>query len=411
MIRVVVAVDAPRGAHLSTELELEGVEVAATVPAQDAATATVHGAPFDVLILQTSARTLTADLVAQCDARGVRIHPLCEDDAGRRLAERFGLAAPLPPGVDGWVLAEALTAPARPRAAAPPQSGRVITVWGPHGAPGRSTLAVELSIELARGGRHVGLVDADSHAPSLALSLGLADEGPGFAAACRQAERGGLDATELRRISVPVSAAGGTVDVLTGLNRPGRWPELSEARVGAVLNTCRTWAEATVVDVAASLERDEEIVSDLDGPRRNAATLAALGAADLVVAVCGADPVGVARFLRAYAELRATIGAAPVAVVVNRLRAGTLGFDARGQVRHALERFAGIEEAWFVPLDPRSADAAMLAARPVTDIAPRSPLAAAVRRFAAEAVTPSPSPGTRRRSRGRGVPRRSLRTA
>ena len=39
------------------------------------------------------------------------------------------------------------------------------------------------------------------------------------------------------------------------------------------------------------LERDEEIVSDLDGPRRNAATLAALAAADLVVAVVAADPV------------------------------------------------------------------------------------------------------------------------
>jgi len=35
-----------------------------------------------------------------------------------------------------------------------------------------------------------------------------------------------------------------------------------------------------VVDVAAPLESDEEIMSDLDGPRRNAATRAALRAAD-----------------------------------------------------------------------------------------------------------------------------------
>ena len=76
---------------------------------------------------------------------------------------------------------------------------RIIAVWGPGGAPGRSTLAIELAVELARGGRHVGLIDADTHAPSLALALGLADEGPGFAAACRQAELGGLDARELTR--------------------------------------------------------------------------------------------------------------------------------------------------------------------------------------------------------------------
>ena len=53
-----------------------------------------------------------------------------------------------------------------------------------------------------------------------------------------------------------------------------------EIRVGAALDHCRAWVDDIVVDVAASLERDEEIVSDLDGPRRNAATHAALAAAD-----------------------------------------------------------------------------------------------------------------------------------
>ena len=193
----------------------------------------------------------------------------------------------------------------------------------------------------SRGGRHVGLVDADSHAPSVALALGLADEAPGFAAACRQSELGGLDSRELTRISAPIGTTG--VDVLTGLNRPSRWPELSESRVAAALAACREWADHTVVDVAASLERDEEIVSDLDGPRRNAATLAALRTADLVVAVAAADPLGISRFLRAYPELRATIGATPVAVVANRLRPGALGIDARGQVRRTLDRFGGVE--------------------------------------------------------------------
>jgi MinD-like ATPase involved in chromosome partitioning or flagellar assembly len=273
----------------------------------------------------------------------------------------------------------------------------VIAVWGPHGAPGRSTIAIELAAELSRGGRHVALADADSHAPSVALALGLADEGPGFAAACRQAELGGLDPAELTRISVPAPAAGGSMDVLTGINRPGRWPELSEARVAAALQACRSWADHTVVDVAASLERDEEIVSDLDGPRRNGATLAALRAADVVVAVCGADPVGIARFLRAHAELRATIGTTRVVVVANRLRGGTIGIDSRGQIRSTLERFAGIDHVWFVPLDPRAADTALLAGRPVADVSPRSPLAAAVRRVVGDAVVPAPRPAPRER--------------
>lgn len=412
MTSVALAVDGPHGDRLATELSIEGVRVGAVVRAAEVSRLRLDGGEIDVLVLQVGAANLTAEVVAACDAHGVRIAPLCDDEPGRRLAARFGLTVPLPLAVEGWVLADSLTAPAAPLArAVPAASGRVLSVWGPHGAPGRSTLAIELAAELSRGGRAVALVDADSHAPSIALSLGLADEGPGFAAACRQAERGGLDEAELRRISVPLRTAGGTVDVLTGINRPGRWPELSEARVAAVLSASRSWVDWVVVDVAASLERDEEVVSDLDGPRRNAATLAALRESDLVVAVCAADPVGVARFVRAHAELRAAVGATPVAVVVNRLRPGTLGIDARGQVRRTLERFAGVEDMWFVPLDPRSADAAMLAARPVADTAPRAPLAAAVRRFVGEAVAPAPAAQERRRTARRTLRARVPRSA
>lgn len=410
--RVFLAVDPPHGDRLAVELVREGVHVTGLSAVAAVGDGENLPAEVDVLVLSVQRATLSARLVAACDARGIRIAPLCDDEAGRRAAAGFGLPAALPSDVEGWVLAEAIAAPAFVTPDETPRTaGRVVTVWGPHGAPGRSTLAIELAAELSRGGRHVGLVDADSHAPSIALALGLADEGPGFAAACRQAERSELDSAELSRISVPVSAAGGTIDVLTGINRPGRWPELGEARVGAVLSACREWADHVVVDVAASLERDEEIVSDLDGPRRNAATLAGLRGADLVVAVCAADPIGVARFVRAHAELRATIGATPVAVVVNRMRAATVGIDARGQVRRTLERFAGIEDVAFLPLDPRSADAALLSARPVADVAPRSPLAAAVRRLVGERIAPVQGPAVRERVSRRSVPRRVARTA
>nr|WP_243847496.1 P-loop NTPase [Microbacterium ulmi] len=362
----------------------------------------------DAVVLQADRATLTAALVAVCDRRGVRIVPLCDTETDRRLAAGFGLGDPLPLEIEPWRLADALHGGLRLEGTTSADavgeartSPRTIVVWGPAGAPGRSTLAIELAAELARGGRRVALVDADAHAPSIALQLGLADEGPGFAAACRQAERGGLDAHELARISAPLGRTG--VDVLTGINRPSRWPELGDARVTAALGACRDWADYTVVDVAASLERDEEIVSDLEGPRRNAATLAALKAADLVVAVAAADPVGISRFLRAHAELRAVIGVTPVVVVANRLRPGALGIDARGQVRRTLDRFAGIRDVWFVPSDARSTDAALLAARPVAEIAPKSPLTLAVRRLVGEAIAHAPE----RSAPGRGIRRPS----
>lgn len=412
MTGVVVAVDPPRGDRLAVELAAEGVAVVSVIEADAAARAPhdAFAADADVLVLQVDRATLTPAVVAVCESRGIRIVVLCDDDAGRYVAGAMGLPAPLPLDVEGWVLADALRAPAAPpelRGRREQRRGGVITVWGPQGSPGRSTLAIELAAELSRGARRTALVDADSHAPSLALALGIADEGPGFAAACRQVDLGGLDEAELTRISTPVGAGGGGFDVLTGINRPGRWPELTEKRVTGALSACRSWAEHVVVDVAASLERDEEIVSDLDGPRRNAATIAALQSADTIVAVLSADPVGVARFLRAHAELRSTVGATRVVVVANRLRPGTLGVDARGQVRRTLERFAGIEDIWFVPLDPRSADAAVLAGRPVADASPRSPLASAVRRLVGEAVAPTPTvvPATRARRSPRLVQR------
>ncbi|MFD4959910.1 CpaE family protein [Microbacterium sp. NPDC058389] len=408
-MKAVVAVD--EADALVAGLQREGVDVigrfAASAPAA-AATEAMPGAEgdallralaeADVLVLEVGRASLSPTVVALCDRAGTRIVPLVADAAGERLAAACGLEAPLDAATEPWRIADALVAgpsaaPAAPRHSdATPARPRIIAVWGPAGAPGRTTVATELAMELARGGRHVALVDADTHAPSIALMLGLADEGPGFAAACRQAELGGLDARELTRIAIPLGRTG--VDVLTGINRPSRWPELSDRRVTTALAACRDWADYTVVDVASSLERDEEIVSDLDGPRRNAATIAALRAADLVVAVAAADPLGVARFLRAYAELRATIGATRVAVVANRLRPGALGIDARGQVRRTLDRFGGVEDVWFLPQDPRSADAALLSSQTIAEVAPKSPLTLAVRRFAGDAVVPAPDAGT-----------------
>ena len=347
-------------------------------------------------VLGADRKSLTAALVSACDRFDVLIVPLCARQEDRRLAASFGLIAHEMDETAEQLLTNSTPAAASPDADVPAERGRVIAVWGAGGAPGRTTMAIELAGELARSGRRVALVDADSHASSVAIAVGIADEGPGFAAACRQAERGGLTPAELTRISVPL----GDVAVLTGLNRPGRWPELSSARVSAALEACRDWVDDVVVDIAAPLERDEEIVSDLDGPRRNAATLAVLGVADVVVAVVAADPVGVSRFVRAYPDLRAMAGAASVRVLVNKTRGGALGIDARGQLRRTLERFAGIDEVWFVPWDVKAVDAALLSARPVGTVNPRSALTAGVRRFVGEAIERPATPALRR-ERGR----------
>lgn len=393
MLAVIASSDAaPIGAELAdsdieviavTDAEMPGAAVADAVAGPEVATLLGALGRADLLVVDATRAALTARLVAACDRLSVRVVAVAGDGGGRRLAETYGVRVAAP----GAVLS-ALDEPTPTVPASASDTGRIIAVWGTGGAPGRTTVAIELACELARDGRHIALADADSHAPSLALATGLADEGPGFAAACRQAGRGALTAAELTRISVPL----GDVDVLTGLNRPGRWPELDRARVRAALEQCRSWADETVVDVASPLEQDEEIVSDLDGPRRNAATLAVLETADVIVAVVTADPVSISRFVRSYPDLRAVAGTAPIRVVVNKTRAGALGIDPRGQVRRALDRFIGVDDVWFVPWDQKSTDAALLSGAPIAHTSPRSALTSALRRFVGEAVMPPAAP-------------------
>lgn len=405
MTGVVVAIPQPRADELAAELALEGVDVIATVPA--APLAEIPDG-VEAIIVPATRSILNADLIALCDRAGVRILALGAEDS--RLLGRLGLSTALRPDAAGWEIAAALLAetdtPPPPEAQLPP---RIVAVWGPHGAPGRSTLSIQLAVELSRTGRRTALVDADTVAPSLAMLLGLGDDAPGIAAACRRAELGALDPAELTRLATTVTTSAGEIEVLPGINRPSRWPELSSARLVAALGTCRGWIDETVVDVAGAFDADDEVTYDLAGPRRHAATTAALQEADLIVAIASADPLGISRFIRDHAELRRLTSPTPVIVVVNQVRPGPLGIDARGQVRRTLERFAGITDVFFLPFDLRAADAALLHARPMTDVAPRSPFAAAVRRLAAS-LSP-PATATAGSSRGSSPIVRRLRSA
>lgn len=402
-----VAIPQPRAAELAAEIEAEEVRVLAVVP-PDAPIHLAHG--VEAIVVPAARAVLTSALIAACDRAGVRIVPLGGTET--RLLSRLGLPAALPADAAGWEVVAALNAES-PLASPPETPGRhrVIAVWGPQGAPGRSTVAIQLAVELSRGGRGIALVDADSVAPSLALLLGLGDDSPGIAAACRRAELGGLDGAELTRLATTVSTSAGDIEVLPGINRPSRWPELSTTRMRETLRACRAWIDDTVVDVGAAFDADDEVTSDLAGPRRHAATSATLQEADVVVAVASADPVGISRFLRDHAELRRLAPSGRVIVVVNQVRPGPLGIDARGQVRRTLERFAGITDVAFLPFDQRAADAAMLHARPMADVTPRSPLVAAVRRLAASLAPEGADAATGDSSQGSSPVVRRLRSA
>ena len=272
--------------------------------------------------------------------------------------------------------------------------GQVIAVWGPQGAPGRTTVAVALASELAGLGSETLLVDADVYGGVIAQLLGLLDESPGLAAACRLAGMGGLDQAALVDLARAVAPK---LRVLTGITRPDRWLELRPSSLEVVLERARATAAFTVVDGGFCLERDEELSFDTSAPRRNGATLALVQSADVVVVVGSADPTGLQRLIRGLSDLQeAAPGVSPV-VVVNRLRSSAIPGDCGAEVRVALARYAGTERVHLVPMDVTGVDAAVSTGQSLREAAPTSPARTALVSLAAElAGMAAPTMGRRR---------------
>lgn len=275
----------------------------------------------------------------------------------------------------------------------PTRHGSVVAVWGPTGAPGRTTVAVTLADELARLGTASLLVDADVYGGTVAAVLGLLDEAPGLAAACRQASSRRLTATGLAALCWQL---GPMLRVLTGIPLASRWPELRPTALGSVLAAARALADFTVIDCGFCLETDEELSFDTLAPRRNGATLAVLDDADLIVVVGAADPIGMQRLVRGLADLRDTEAPAPVWVVLNKVRDGVVPGDTRAELTAALQRFAGRAPAAMLPADPRSVDAALATGRLLGESHPSSPLRRALTELAT-ALAGVRTPSARRR--------------
>ena len=273
----------------------------------------------------------------------------------------------------------AASLPAAPTGAGSGRVGRVVAVWGPTGAPGRTTVAIGLASELAARGWSTLLVDADVYGGVVAQVLGLLDEAPGLAAACRQAGSGALDVTSLAGLARQVTP---TLRVLTGIGRSDRWPELRPAALEVVLSLGATLAAVTVVDVGFCLEQDEELSYDTMAPRRNGATLTVLEQAEVVFAVGAADPVGLQRLVRALADLKEAVPDCQPRVVVNRLRSSAVPGNAEAEVRAALARYAGVHDLSVIPLDTAGVDRAVAAGRTLGEAVPGSPARQAIQALA-----------------------------
>ena len=219
------------------------------------------------------------------------------------------------------------------------------------------------------------LIDADPYGGSIAQALGILDEVSGLLAAARLANTGALDAGSFAACRRRV---GDRLDVLTGLPRADRWVEV---RVGALQRILDLAADVgdVIVDCGFSLEEDELGLGRMVG--RNQLTLDALEAADEVVVVGSADPVGLSRLARGLMELRERIGAARLRVAVNRMR-DTLGWRQQ-DVLGMVEGYASPVGVHLLPDDRNALDRALVAGRTLVESGD-GPLRRALARMAAE---------------------------
>lgn len=256
------------------------------------------------------------------------------------------------------------------------QPHRVTAVWGPAGAPGRTTVAIGLAAARAAGGTPQVLVDLDPYGGAVAQHLGVLDEVSGVLATARAANAGRLDAAAFAGSAREVLPG---LAVLTGLPRGDRRVEVRAGAVEAILECAARFGDV-VVDTGFSLEED------LTGTSRDRMTLDALAVADELVVVGSADPTGLSRLARGLVELADVAPTTPLHVVVNRMRA-SLGWGER-DITGMVEGYARPASVTFLPLDQPAVDRALVEGRTLRE-GGDSPLAAALDRLADRVGAPT----------------------
>lgn len=256
----------------------------------------------------------------------------------------------------------------------------VVAVWGPEGAPGRSTVALGLASAAAARSVDTVLVDADTHGGALGQMLGVLDDVSGLVAACR-AVNNGRPAEVLDHV-LEVDPG---LRLLTGLPRADMWSQVRPSAFEGVLRQVSDSSDLVVVDIAASLEPGAG-----PGPSRQQTAVQVVTSADVTVVVGRPDPVGLARLVRGVQDLSTVVpGGSPV-VVINMMRS-TLGWSER-DVRSTVARLTGIEPVVHLPFDQSGLDLAAVSGRTAREAAPSSPFVARIEVLASHVLATVISP-------------------
>jgi len=349
---------------------------------------------LDLVVVEASEKLLSAELVHAADQQGIMLAALITRPGAEDWADTRGVGHRLYQPEDLMALVTGTTQPqpahtktnTQPEPAVDEDSsgrsrqGTLRVFWGPHGAPGVSTLCVSTASVLARQGLVVCVVDADARGGVISPALGVLDPIPGFLAAIRLAGKGQLNAEHIERLVSRYVAPPTEFAILAGTPRvllPGEVPRDS---LDVLCNLLRELFDVVLIDTGSDLP-----LHGVDSHSAGAEmTSHILARADDIVAVCGVSPAGVARFARAMPELETHAAGTPIRVWLNGVDTSRRAVGDEAMLREALWRFAGLGEYASIPRDSSLCVESERKALSPVDVNPHSGLAHALRHELAE---------------------------
>jgi MinD-like ATPase involved in chromosome partitioning or flagellar assembly len=248
-------------------------------------------------------------------------------------------------------ITRSITSRVSPKASSPPV---VIAVTSPHGSTGKTTVAINIALELAAEKARVLLIDGDIQGPAVANHFALTQQPAGLQAALRIASQQRFDLEQLERLSFQFQKS--TLRIMPGSQNFPSQPFDQEA-VANLLETARSGYEFTVIDLGS-----------LSGDGRGAQaelTNAIISLADRTVIVCLADPIGIFRLLGIENLIAAS--SKPLDLVMNRVRNSVIA-SARREIAITLQRLSTLEPKAYLPDDPQHIDQAVRTGVPATSL-------------------------------------------
>lgn len=230
-------------------------------------------------------------------------------------------------------------------------SRKLLSIWGTGGS-GASSLSVNLAAECAARGNNTLLVDFDLDDPSLVIHFGLGDFPAGLVAAARLAGQGRLDYLSLDELSLKIPGPAG-LRVLPGITAPGRFRDLSQQSVSALIVEAKLLFDIVVIDLGARRTGDDFIAG---------LQQLVIDQSDEVLGVFSSEPEGIAKLM-----WRSPVGK----LVANRYRSGLFGISGKKKLSQTLAELTVCPLIQIIS-DSEDLDLAITDAKPVRQVVKKS---------------------------------------